>query len=532
MKFPACNLRQCFDEEKSLFFCAHPGVHTLDGMIQPAYCHMCTIRTGPEPAIRRTSPSRFCDGTRLMPALSKVAIVIPCHNYGHFLAEAIESALNQTVSPTEIIVIDDDSDDNAQEVTARYQSQGVRLLRITSRNVHEARRAGFHSTLSPVLCFLDADDRLAPDYLECGLPQFRTGQNTGIVHSDLQCFGTSENRIDFPDIVDRSMMSADNRIHAGSLVRRDALALSGAFDTELAPEISRLTGDWWIWKSVLDSGWKSVRQSATYHYRRHPESSLHVTSLRKNYFRTAHLDREVVTLFIPLSGRRGLWSAMSEFLQSQQWPHHQIRLVLMDTSHDQEFFSDVRAWIAGCDYPDVRHFRNHVGEPGLADFPRMDAVNAVRRSMARIYNFLARNIETPFVWVLEDDVFPPADTCEQLLRSFDAKTGSVAAPYRSRYHEEFVVWDNYGRSSMQKGQGVTTVGGNGFGCVVLRSEILSQQVFAASAPHPDFDKEFYARLLVTEWTSKVNWDLEAEHRSDGVRQSQFTLAGMSEEMPR
>lgn len=373
MKFPACNLRQCFDEEKSLFFCAHPGVHTPDGMIVPSFCHTCTVRNGPEPATRRNSPDRFCDKTRLLPVLSKVAIVIPCHNYGRFLAEAIESVLSQTVSPTEIVVIDDDSDDNTQEVTAHYRSRGVRLLRIASRNVHEARRAGFDSTLSPVLCFLDADDRLAPDYLECGLRQFRAGKNTGIVHSDLQCFGTSNNRIVFPDIVVRSMLSASNRIHAGSLVRRDALALSGAFDTQLAPEVSRLTGDWWIWKRVLDSGWKSVRQTAAYHYRRHPDSSQHVTCEGTNYFRTAHLDREVVTLFIPLSGRRGLWPAMNKFLQSQLWPHDQIRLILMDTSQDRDFFADVRAWIAGCDYTDVRHFRNPVGKPGLADFPRGDA---------------------------------------------------------------------------------------------------------------------------------------------------------------
>ncbi len=521
MKFPACNLRQCFDEEKSLFFCTHPGVHTPDGMVQPSFCQTCTVRTGPEPTTRRSFPGRFYDAARLLPTLSQVAIVIPCHNYGRFLAEAIESALHQSVPPAEVFVIDDDSEDNTLEVAERYRSFGVRLQRISARNVHEARKAGVELTKSPVLCFLDADDRLAPDYLECGLRQFRSGKCTGIVHSDLQCFGTSDKRIVFPEIVDRSMISANNRIHAGSLVRRDALALSGAFDVHLVPEISRLTGDWWIWKNVLGNGWKSIRQSSTYHYRRHPESSLHITNLGNDYFRTAHLDREVVTLFIPLSGRRRLWPAMNAFLQCQQWPHDQIRLILMDTSQDQDFFADVRAWIAHCDYPDVRHFRNPVGMPGLADFPRSDAVHAVRLSMARIYNSLARCIETPFVWILEDDVLPAPAACEQLLRSFDSKTGSVAAPYRSRYHNGFVVWDHHGRSIMQKGLGVKAVGGNGFGCVVLRSEILSQQVFAASAPNPDFDHEFYARLMASEWTSKVDWDLEAEHRSDDVRQRQF-----------
>ena len=476
-------------------------------MIQPTFCQTCSIRTEPVPEVLRSAPHRFYDKSRLLPDLSGVAVIIPCHNYGRFLSESIESVLQQTVSPLEILVVDDDSDDNTLEIARRFSSQGVRLLQIAAGNVHEARKAGFEATKAPVICFLDADDRLAPNYLECGLKQFQSGLDIAIVHSDLQCFGTSDKRIGFPETAARSEISAVNRIHAGSLVRRDALALSGVFETELATDISRLTGDWWMWKRVLDQGWRSFRQSADYCYRRHTESALHVSTVGGDYFRTAHLDREKVTLFIPLSGRRSLWSPMCEFLQHQTWPRDQIQLVLMDTSQDRRFFQDVREWLAESDYSDVRHFCNDVGIAGLADFPRSDVVDAVRRSMARIYNLLARSVDTPFVWILEDDVFPPADICEQLLRSFDARTGSVAAPYRSRYHSGFVVWNQHGHSIMEKGTGLSTVGGNGFGCVILRSEFLTRQVFVASAPNPDFDHAFYAQMRMSEWVAKVRWDL-------------------------
>lgn len=519
MNYPPCSLRESIDEVRGLHFCSHPRVHTRDGLIQPAFCHSCTLRFEARPLVCRTIPDRFFDESRLAPELSKVAVVIPCHNYGRFLAEALESVLAQTVRAAEIVVVDDHSTDNTAEVAKRFQDLGVRLIQITSGNVGEARRTGFESTISPVLCFLDADDRLPVDYIERGLLKFRSVRNVAIVHSNLQCFENSDSRIIFPDVVDRSMLSANNQIHAGSLVRRDALILSGAFDLIPEPAVANVTGDWWIWKSVLSQGWKSVRQDADYLYRRHADSSLAQTNLRSDYYQFSHLKDEQITLFMPLAGRHDLWQSMSEFLDAQLWPHDQIRLVLMDTSQDETFFFRVRQWILHCDYPDVRHFRRLVGVPGLADKPRAESAREVRRSMARIYNELARSVTTPFVWILEDDVFPHADICEKLIRGFDSRTASVSAPYRSRFHNGYVAWDHFQRTIQQKGTGLASVGGNGFGCVILRSEILSQQVFSASDPNPDFDHEFYARLRISGQVSKIHWDYEAEHRCQNVRRS-------------
>lgn len=512
MNYLPCALRKCFDEVAGLHFCSHPQVHTPDGLIRPAFCHSCTLRFEPRPSVCRAAPERFFDESRLAPFLSRVAVVIPCHNYGRFLADALDSVLAQTVRPAEIIVVDDRSTDDSAEIAERYRNVEVRLVRISAGNVNQARKTGFESTVSPVLCFLDADDRLPPDYIERGLQKFRSGRNVAIVHSHLQCFGSSDSRIEFPDVVDRSLVSANNQIHAGSLVRRDALILSGAFDVGPEAEVSNVTGDWWIWKCILKQGWRSVRQESDYLYRRHTDSSLALTSLRSDFYRVSHMKHEEITLFMPLSGRLDLWPSMSEFLARQDWPHEQVRLVLMDTSQNDTFYSRVRNWLVECDYSDVRHFRRQVGTPGLADKPRVESLNAVRRSMARIYNELARSVATPFVWILEDDVFPQTDICEQLMRGFDSRTASVAAPYRSRFHGGYVAWDHFHRTIQHKGTGLSSIGGNGFGCVILRSEVLSQHVFSASDPNPDFDHEFYARLRVSGLASKIHWDCEAEHR--------------------
>lgn len=95
-----------------------------------------------------------------------VAVVIPCFNQAHYLADAIESVLAQSLQPAEVIVVDDGSDDNSFEVAGRYER--VRRMRQQNRGVAAARNAGWKATNADYLAFLDADDRLLAEALEVG----------------------------------------------------------------------------------------------------------------------------------------------------------------------------------------------------------------------------------------------------------------------------------------------------------------------------------------------------------------------------
>jgi glycosyltransferase involved in cell wall biosynthesis len=95
-----------------------------------------------------------------------VAVVIPCFNQAHYLAEAIESVLGQTRPPAELIVVDDGCEDNSYEVAGRYET--VQRMRQPNRGVAAARNAGWTATTAEFLVFLDADDRLLPEALKVG----------------------------------------------------------------------------------------------------------------------------------------------------------------------------------------------------------------------------------------------------------------------------------------------------------------------------------------------------------------------------
>jgi glycosyltransferase involved in cell wall biosynthesis len=94
-----------------------------------------------------------------------VSIVISNWNYGHFVADCIESALDQSEPPDEIIVVDDGSTDNSVSVLARYFG---RITTISKPNGGQssALNAGFAASTGDIIFFIDADDLLRPEAVE------------------------------------------------------------------------------------------------------------------------------------------------------------------------------------------------------------------------------------------------------------------------------------------------------------------------------------------------------------------------------
>lgn len=221
-----------------------------------------------------------------------------------------------------------------------------------------------------------------------------------------------------------------------------------------------------------------------------------------------NLPTQPVTLFIPLSGRVDKWCELASFLNRQAFPHDQVQLVLLDTSQSSEFNRLIATWTGECDYSDVRVLRRCVGPPGLADQPRRDVTPQVRAAMAKIYSELQRLVNTEFTWILEDDISAPEDVCQRLLNSMSGSTASVAAPYRSRFGERFVVWDRSGVNFQRSGTAVQRVGGNGFGCVLLRSEPLKHVVLD---PAQDVDRQYYRWLSKQNAPAMVDWSCQCEH---------------------
>ena len=98
-----------------------------------------------------------------------ISIIIPCYNAEKFIFEAIESALNQTYSKVEVIVIDDGSSDRSVEVIQSFGDR-VRFEAIDHKGACAARNRGLQLSKGEYIQFLDADDLLVANKIESQLP--------------------------------------------------------------------------------------------------------------------------------------------------------------------------------------------------------------------------------------------------------------------------------------------------------------------------------------------------------------------------
>jgi hypothetical protein len=428
-----------------------------------------------------------------------IAVIIPCHNYGRFLDECITSVRNQTAQPAELLVVDDASTDDTAAVCERL---GVRRLPVDYRNAHQTRGAGFAATTAEWVCFLDADDTIAPDYLGKAADRFAKG--VGFVFSDVEQFGAASGRL----VYEAGDISTRNFAHAGSVARRIALESAQVFDRVLPVEVLE---DWWTWRRVLDAGWQAVKSPAIYRYRRHP-GSRSAELVKRDQFDVSGLALEEITIAIPLAGRAQWWPRLRHWLVEQTWPKERTRLLLVDSSNDDAFGQEVRHWLAESGYPSTQYIAMQPEEPGLADADRhVHAVyRGVQRAMPRLYNRVRQEVTTSYVLIVEDDILPPTDVAERLLRSFDQDTVSVSGAYRSRYQDNYIAWTKSLSPIAQAGDGVEVVGGNGFGCVMFRTSVLKQTVLHHGGRAGDFDPNLYEDIDAR-WVAKLDWSVRCDH---------------------
>lgn len=113
-----------------------------------------------------------------------VDIIMPAHNPGTYIVEAIESCLNQSYKKIKITVIDDGSTENLSYLKTKYP---INLLR-TNGNAgpSAARNLGLRSTVGDLISFLDADDIMHRDKIYLSVREFEKQPDLGLVCGNYQ----------------------------------------------------------------------------------------------------------------------------------------------------------------------------------------------------------------------------------------------------------------------------------------------------------------------------------------------------------
>ena len=112
-----------------------------------------------------------------------VSILIPAYNARAWIADTIRSALSQSWTNREIIVVDDGSRDDTIEVARRFATDGVSVVAEMHRGAASARNKAFSLSRGDYIQWLDADDLLAPDKIARQLSSLNGNYNPRILLS-------------------------------------------------------------------------------------------------------------------------------------------------------------------------------------------------------------------------------------------------------------------------------------------------------------------------------------------------------------
>jgi glycosyltransferase involved in cell wall biosynthesis len=187
-----------------------------------------------------------------MPAPPLVSVVIPTYNHAAFLPAAIESVKAQTYGAVEIIIVDDFSTDNTEEVVAKHANANTKYIKSANKGiVATSRNVGARVATGEYIAFLDADDVWDPRKLELQLPHLAdptvAAVATDLLYSGARKYARSRRgrgSSGFREYGNREIVRGNPIATSTVVMRRKDLERAGGFDE--APEF-RFIEDWELW---------------------------------------------------------------------------------------------------------------------------------------------------------------------------------------------------------------------------------------------------------------------------------------------
>lgn len=99
---------------------------------------------------------------------NNVSVVVPVYNVEKYLRRCVDSLLNQTSQPLEIILVDDGATDRSGLICDEYAAiyDIIRVIHKENGGLSSARKAGWKAAKGELICFVDSDDYVADIYIE------------------------------------------------------------------------------------------------------------------------------------------------------------------------------------------------------------------------------------------------------------------------------------------------------------------------------------------------------------------------------
>lgn len=202
--------------------------------------------------------------------MTRVSVIIPAYNAEPFIADTVQSALDQTHENLEIIVVDDGSTDLTVACLEPFGDR-IRVHRQANGGVARARNAGIGIATGSWIAFLDADDLWLPRKLERQLAssdapmtytnRFNIGARGALPEVQSDVTAMHEGDLFLPLLLEGNFITLSSVV-----LRRDVFEATGGFSPELSG-----AADWDMWLRVTEHHRVGLCREPLVRYRFHPD---------------------------------------------------------------------------------------------------------------------------------------------------------------------------------------------------------------------------------------------------------------------
>ncbi|MGO4906198.1 glycosyltransferase family 2 protein [Flavobacterium sp. W20_MBD1_R3] len=223
-----------------------------------------------------------------------VSIIVPCYNQAQYLDEALQSVFEQIYMNWECIIVNDGSPDHTEEVTNKWVSKDSRFVYLKKENggLSSARNAGIKIAKGAYILPLDADDRIASEYLDKA--QIYFDKDYKIIYCQAYFFG---NRVEPWLLSDYSYEDIlfNNQIFCSAFFKKSDWESVDGYDENL--KYGR--EDWDFWLSILNKDCRVLRLDYVGFFYRQKDismdveinSNLELLQETENYIYKKHLKK-------------------------------------------------------------------------------------------------------------------------------------------------------------------------------------------------------------------------------------------------
>lgn len=213
----------------------------------------------------------------MQPQTPLVSIIIPCYNQAHYLKECLDSVFAQSYQNFEVVIVNDGSTNpDTTAILNKLTYPKLTIIHQENKGLSTARNIAIQNAKGKYILPLDADDKIAPAFLEKAVQILEENENIGIVSGLTEFFGVKTGLFQLPPY-QFPVILKQNMLVCSCLFRRADWQAVGGYNANMKYGLE----DWDFWLSLIELN-REVYQlnEMCLYYRKHHISM--TTQLEKN----------------------------------------------------------------------------------------------------------------------------------------------------------------------------------------------------------------------------------------------------------